>query len=136
MLHGSNIPQVVMPTGSATVVKKNATVKDTVKLINEISTAHAHEVKELALYLKGNTIKQTCENIWNHVRKFTYREDKEGVEQLRTPARSFHEGVMDCDCATLYISAILKNLSIPHVYRVVAWEEKEKWAHIYPVAIN
>ena len=125
---------------------ENADLDDTLDNMQHIARRDTYQVKQIAHKLKGNNVEQTARNIWNWLRTTTrYKLDKKGLEELRTPARSIVDGSkglndpsygIDCDDYTILISALLLNLDIDHEYRVVAYEEKGAFQHIYPVAID
>lgn len=122
--------------GFRRTLKENASVDDTLKNMKRIALRDTWQVKELAHDLQGYDIKDTCQNIWNFVRTVPYKEDTEGIEELRTPARTLTGNRADCDDYTILISAILLNLHIPHIYKCTAYEEIGKFQHIYPVAFD
>ena len=124
----------------------DADLDDTLENVKRIAIRDAHQVKELASELKGNTIYETAENIWDYLRANTvYKLDKSGIEELRTPARSLVDGKkgfkdvnygIDCDDYTILVSALLINLGVNHEYRVASYSKKGKFQHIYPVAFD
>lgn len=90
----------------------------------------------LAPVLQGPSLEATCRNIWEFAyRHFQYREDKDGVEQLRSPLRAWKERTagIDCDCYTILISTILLNLRIPHKLRKAKYKGGADFQHIYVV---
>ncbi len=93
------------------------------------------QTKDLSDALKGDDLRETCRNIWNFCyRHIRYCKDEDGLEQIRSPARVWHDrqrGV-DCDCYTTLISTILTNLKIPHVLRITKYKQ-DHFQHIYPV---
>lgn len=116
-------------------VKKGATVSDTVKFIPKVVNDTLSQTEQIAERLQGKNLSETCKNIWdfvyNHIR---YNKDEEGKEQIRSPARTWHDrqqGV-DCDCYTVFISSILTNLKIPHSLRIARYR-KDYFQHIYPI---
>lgn len=125
---------------------ENAELDDTLKNMKRIALRDRYQVAALAETLKGKTVAETSENIWNWLRANTkYKLDEKGLEELRTPARSIVDGRkglsnskygIDCDDYTILISALLLNLGIDHEYRVTAYEEKGQFQHIYPVAVD
>ncbi len=132
--------------GFRKTIKAHANLDDTLIAMKQIALRDAEQVRELALTLQGKDVAQTSENIWNWLRSRTrYKLDTEGIEELRTPARSLVDGQkglsdtnfgIDCDDYTILISALLLNLGISHEYRVVAYEQKGRFQHIYPVAFD
>lgn len=124
------------PKGRHITIIKDAEVGDTLELIQKTVPLTLKDTAKIAKLLKGDTLEETCENIWNFVyTHIQYKRDEKGVEQVRRPARTWwdrHTGV-DCDCYTEFISSILTNLSIPHKLRITKYNGKSYWQHIYPV---
>jgi hypothetical protein len=122
-------------TGIIKTIKTDATVGDTLSFIQKIVPETLQQTEGIARVLKGNTVYDTCRNIWHFVyRHIRYRKDKDGYEQVRSPRRSWDDrkkGV-DCDCYTTFISSILCNLRIPHILRITKYG-KPHFQHIYPV---
>lgn len=121
---------------STSVILKQATVDDTMDLIPQIVRDTTQDTKKIAPELKGKNLRDTCKNVWsfiyNHIQ---YTKDKEGVEQVRRPSRSWADrkhGV-DCDCYTVFISSILTNLKIPHALRIAAYNGNDYYQHVYVV---
>jgi hypothetical protein len=115
--------------------KRGATVKDTVMFIPKVVGRTAWQTKNLAETLKGNDTRETCKNIWDFCYKhIRYCKDEDGLEQIRSPARVWHDRFrgVDCDCYTTLISTILTNLKIPHVLRITKYKQ-DHFQHIYPI---
>ncbi len=120
---------------ATTTVRKNADVNDTVAFIPKVVKETLHHTSQLAPLLLSDTIYDTCKNIWHFVYEHIgYRKDKEGYEQIRSPARVWYDrkSGVDCDCYTTFISSILTNLQIPHTYRITKYG-KPQFQHIYPI---
>lgn len=121
-------------------IKRTASVDDTVGLIRKRLPELLWQTEKIAKVLKGGTLDETCGNIWRFVYEhIQYKRDKDGVEQVRSPRRTWWErkvGV-DCDCCTVFICSILLNLEIPHKARITKYPKKSpvipQWQHIYPV---
>ena len=123
--------------GTSKTLKRFANVDDTIVAIKRIIAQNYIAVAELAHSLKADTQAQTFENIWEYVREnIQYKNDAKGVEQLRTPQRTMHDRIGDCDDFSILISAILTNLNIRHELTVAAYKSKNDWQHIYPVAYD
>lgn len=120
---------------SVSTIRRNANVTHTVAFIPKVVTETLHHTKQIAQILKGNTTYETCSNIWHFVyQHIAYKKDQEGYEQIRSPARAWHDrkrGV-DCDCYSVFISSILSNLGIPHILRITKYH-RDYFQHIYPV---
>jgi hypothetical protein len=121
--------------GDVYTVRKNASLEDTVAFIPKVVHKHLHQTKAIARKLKGSSLYDSCSNIWHFVyNHIQYEKDKQGFEQIRSPARAWHdrrEGV-DCDCYSVFISSILLNLGIPHILRITRYRQPY-FQHIYPV---
>ena len=64
----------------------------------------------------------------------TTKKDAEGYEQIRSPARAWHDRFsgVDCDCYSVFISSILSNLGIAHTLRITKYQ-RDYFQHIYPI---
>lgn len=123
------------PAWTEVMVKRNGTVQETVAEMKKIIRAYAWQTAKLAPLLKGKDLYETCRNIWEFL--FThikYKEDDEGEEQLRTPARSWAERLtrgIDCDDFTIFAGCILYNLGIPDYIRIARYAGKDYYQHVY-----
>ncbi len=120
------------------VIKRGATVNDTVRFIPKVVRETLFQTSKLAQTLKGKDTFDTCRNIWAFVYRYiAYKKDEEGKEQVRSPARTWNDrkqGV-DCDCYTVFISSILSNLKIKHKLRITKYKQ-DHFQHIYPIVPN
>ena len=115
--------------------KESASVDDTLKFIPQVVRDTLHHTKAIAQLLKADDVYQTCKNIWQFIYDhIAYRKDEDGKEQIRSPARTWHDRLkgVDCDCYTTFISSILSNLRIKHVLRITKYK-KNYFQHIYPI---
>ena len=120
---------------ATTTIRKNANVYDTVAFIPKVVGETLSQTERLAAMLKGDTIFSTCRNIWEFVYKhIAYKKDKDGYEQIRSPARAWHDRFsgVDCDCYSVFISSVLSNLNIPHTLRITKYNHNY-FQHIYPI---
>jgi hypothetical protein len=116
-------------------IKKGATVYDTVRFIPQVVRETLFQTAKLAPLLKGSNVYETCKNIWEFVyTHIAYKKDEEGKEQIRSPARGWHDRFhgIDCDCYTVFISSILSNLKIKHKLRITKYSQ-DHFQHIYPI---
>ena len=93
------------------------------------------QTAKLAPLVKGSNVYETCKNIWEFVyTHIAYKKDEEGKEQIRSPARGWHDRFhgIDCDCYTVFISSILSNLKIKHKLRITKYSQ-DHFQHIYPI---
>lgn len=118
-----------------TTTKKGASLQDTMALIPVVVKQCKWQTEKLAQVLKGSSTYTTCSNIWEflyeHIR---YHKDEENREQIRSPARSWHDRQhgIDCDCYSTFISCLLTNLGIPHMLRITKYST-DRFQHIYPI---
>jgi hypothetical protein len=119
-------------------IRRNANVYHTVSFIPKVVQETLAQTKAIAQKLKANSTYDTCKNIWHFVyQHINYKKDEEGYEQIRSPARAWHDrqqGV-DCDCYSVFISSVLTNLGIPHILRITKYH-RDYFQHIYPVVPN
>lgn len=116
-------------------IRRLATVSDTVAFIPKVVRDTLSQTSGLARRLKGKSLYDTCKNIWHFVyQHIRYQKDQQGYEQVRSPARVWHdrETGVDCDCYSVFISSILTNLEIPHILRITKYAQNY-FQHIYPV---
>lgn len=109
---------------------------DTIVHMRGIVEKYHKQAEKIARHLKGKTLRETCHNIWEFCYwNIQYKEDRSGVEQLRTPIRSWvdrKEGI-DCDCYSILIGCILYNLNIPFAFRKAKYDGKDYFQHIYVI---
>lgn len=117
-------------------IKRGATVSDTVKFIPQAVQMTRWQTQKLTdQFFRGYDLRETCRRIvdfvYDHI---NYRKDEDGLEQIRSPRRSWHERLtgVDCDCYTTFISTILTNLRIKHKLRIAKYSE-DHFQHIYPI---
>ena len=116
-------------------IKKGATVNDTVRFIPQVVKETLFQTAKLARLLKGHSVAESCKNIWDFVyTHIAYKKDEDGKEQIRSPARGWHDRFhgIDCDCYTVFISSILSNLKIKHKLRITKYKQ-DHFQHIYPI---
>ncbi|MBS1633223.1 MAG: hypothetical protein JST10_11700, partial [Bacteroidetes bacterium] len=110
--------------GTNTTIRHQANVSHTVAFIPKVVHQTLYQTEKISRLLRGSSLEETCSNIWHFVyRHINYKKDEEGYEQIRSPARSWHDrkkGV-DCDCYSVFISSILTNLGIDHKLRITKY---------------
>lgn len=115
------------PQGEEIEIKRDADVSATVAFIPQVVLETLSDTTKISKLLKANTLDETCSNIWHFVyNHIQYAKDKDGVEQIRRPARAWYDRTrgIDCDCYTVFISRILTNLEIPHTYRITKYKNR------------
>lgn len=124
--------------GGDHTVKRDASLDNTMQYIPKVVRKTLGQTEKIAKHLKGKTVYETCKKLWHFVYEhIQYRKDKQGYEQIRSPARTWHDrrtGV-DCDCYSVFISSVLSNLGIPHILRITKYRQNY-FQHIYPIVPN
>ena len=121
--------------GGETELMANGSVYDTLREMKKIVSKTLPQTKAIADHLKGVNTEETCRRICNFIyRNIKYKIDNPLREQLRKPIRTWKDRAtgVDCDCYSIFISSILTNLGIPHVFRMAAY--KDDFQHVYVVA--
>jgi hypothetical protein len=119
-------------------IRRNANVYHTIEFIPKVVQETLAQTKKIAQLLKERSVYETCSNIWQFVyQHINYKKDQEGYEQIRSPARTWHDRTqgVDCDCYSVFISSILTNLGIPHRLRITKYH-RDYFQHIYPIVHN
>ncbi|WP_289054989.1 hypothetical protein [Carboxylicivirga marina] len=149
---GRRFNHLIKKASGKDVFVKNGNVLETVESCIETIAEHYREVEELASMLKVGSVtvsaevKATCKNIFDFSYKYLqYHKDKDGTEQLRTPARSWLDGQIkfkqkgnksagiDCDDYSIFVGSLLKNLGIPFKLRITKYDGKKNFQHIYVI---
>lgn len=118
------------------IIIEDGEVSDTVELMKKVVWKYLPDTEQIAVEMKSPSVKRTSENIWNFLyHHIQYKLDKEGLEQLRRPARSWadRKSGIDCDCFAIFCSSILTNLEIPHSFRITKYEGSDYFQHVYVV---
>lgn len=131
-------------------------VDDTLRLMDELSTNYAYQVRDIALGLAGNDEYETCENVWNWVRSnIAYEHDdyenelkgRNNLDEIvRRPARLIADGKGDCDCMVVTVRAMLNWFpSIKHTSKATSYvrtengkkviPKKNEFEHVYTLAL-
>lgn len=116
------------------IIHRNGDVFDTIVAMADLVRKTLPDTATIAPVLKGDNLEATCRNIFDFVyHHIQYTLDTPGVEQLRTPLRTWadRKAGVDCDCYSIFISSILTNLNIPHVLRMTKYAGD--WQHIYVI---
>lgn len=122
--------------GKTEVVKKGASLSDTLHLFPDYVPRYAYQAERLAAKvndMEGDVYK-TCYNIWYFlVNYIAYEPDKPGIEQIRSTNRLWADKLGDCDCFAFTTSCVLHLLKIKHKLRITQYNEKDGFQHIYVV---
>lgn len=117
------------------IIIQDGSVEQTVQQMVKLVKKYSYQTAGLAKMLQGSTVEESTRNIWNFIyRNIQYREDKAGVEQLRTPARTWadRKNGVDCDCMSIFAGSLLTNMGIDYQFRIVKYG-KPDFQHVYVV---
>lgn len=92
------------------------------------------QVAKLAAHLKGDTELQSAFNVWHWLHtNIKYNYDAPGLEEIRTPARTFadRESGVDCDCLAVFAACLLGAMGYKPRFEIVAFGNSPKFSHIY-----
>lgn len=128
------------PSEKDTTIKKSADVEDTMEFIRASLPQTLWHTEKIAKVLKGRSLEETCSHIWHFVYEhIQYKRDEDGVEQVRSPRRTWWDRKTgaDCDCYTVFILSILRSLNIDCLARITKYPKKypevPRWQHVYPI---
>lgn len=122
-----------------TVFIQNGGLEETIRVIKRVIDEYKYQVEPLAKHLKANTIEQSCFNIWHFiVHNIKYNFDLAGKEEIRTPARSWKDRFnrADCEDYAVFAASLLINMGYSPKLRIVAFNNKPQYQHIYIMANN
>lgn len=119
---------------------KSGSVNDTCQKIQQLIPRWKHQTERISkvLLLNEKDRKNTAYTLWYYFfTYFQYKEDKKGVEQLRSPRRAFwyreNPGI-DCDCFTTSILCMLSNAGITDARaKIIQRPGDSDFSHIYVV---
>lgn len=120
------------------VFYKQGNTDDIIRVIQHANKTASTDTLKFAKTLRGNTVLETCQNIWAYVKQnIRYKVDPPGVQWVKSPARLMADGVGDCKSFSIFTASILKNLGIPFVYRFVSYSKGNPTpTHVYVVAFD
>lgn len=96
--------------------------------------AKNNQVKQFAPYLRGRTIKETCNNVWQFVKdNIAYKVDPPGEQWIKEPARVWADKVCDCKSYSVFIASLLHHLGIEGYFRFVSFAADHIPTHVYVV---
>jgi len=120
------------------IVIRSGSVEDSLRVMAQVAENYKSDTAQISQRLRSADLNVTCKNIWSFIYTFIqYREDEQGVEQIRRPGRSWNDRTtgVDCDCMSVFASSILRNLNIPHFYRITKYNKAE-FQHVYVIVPN
>lgn len=115
----------------------NSTTYDTLKYMDQWATKYAYQMKAVAPRLKGRDLKETAAKIYAFLYShFQYKLDG-SLQNLYSPSAAwkFRKQGFDCKTYSILASTILRNLNIPHTFRMVQQLGimPGEWSHVYVI---
>ena len=123
-------------------INSSADVSDTVSFIQTLIPKTLSDTRKLVEeVLWEKELKKFCSKAWHFAyHHIPYKRDKDGVEQVRRPARAWSDrkkGGIDCDCYSVFLGSCLFNAGIKFHLRIAKYPKKPPetpyWQHIYIV---
>jgi hypothetical protein len=133
-------------TGSRAILMHDGSVEDTIGLMKQMVAKYSYQVKRLAKELLkeagGNPnskafYKRIFDFCYTHIQ---YKEDEQGVEQLREPAKAIKDAVsgIDCDCYSILVASLLKEAGCtkPIEFKIIKINNGRDFQHVYVIVDN
>jgi hypothetical protein len=120
-----------------TVVKRNASNIDLQRAIEAAIPTAVAQMKQRSNEFKGKTEAETCKKIFDYLKnQISYKAD--GAEQqVRVPSGLIRTRQGDCKSYSVFTSAVLTNLGIPHKLVYASYDPNDSTpTHIYVVTNN
>lgn len=117
-----------------TVIHQNG---DTWDIVSTVLKADKQTKKDTEDFSKQFTRdKAGLRQLWLYVKNnFTYKEDENGQQWIKSPARLFHDKEGDCKSFTIFINSVLQNLKIDYITRFISQNSDKDPTHVYSIAI-
>jgi hypothetical protein len=123
------------PSGITENIKRDALLEDTIAFLPKAMHRVTWQVKKIVPLFEADTQEESCYKIWHRLyTRLPYQLDDKGKEQIRSPRATWWGRRADCDDFSVFVSAILINMGIPHLFRIAMYDEKYGYQHIYVVA--
>ena len=109
-------------------------LNDTKKLIADYCRKYWQDCKAIAAHLKGDSLLQSCFNLWHWMRhNIRYEYDRDGREEVRSPRRVWQdrERGVDCDCLSVFAWCVLYAMGYNPAFELVAFKNKPDFSHIF-----
>ena len=117
-----------------TVVKRNASNMDLQRAIEAAIPTAVAQMKQRSNEFKGKTEAETCKKIFDYLKnQITYKADG-ADQQVRVPSGLIRTRQGDCKSYSVFTSAVLTNLGIPHKLVYASYDPGDSTpTHIYVV---
>jgi hypothetical protein len=117
-------------------VKQNATNGQLQAAIEAVIPIATKQMASQAKQYKGKTDLDTCRNIFVFLKGLNYKADG-NEQQVRLPSALMRTRTGDCKSYSVYTSAVLSNLKIPHYLTYTSYNPNDKTpTHVYVTTKN
>jgi hypothetical protein len=123
-----------MRTGQTIQVKANASNSDLQRAIEAAIPTAVAQMKQRSNEFKGKTEAETCKKIFDYLKnQINYKADG-SEQQVRVPSGLIRTRQGDCKSYSVFTSAVLTNLGIPHKLVYASYNPNDSTpTHIYVV---
>lgn len=120
--------------GKQTLKKKRGNTNDIISEVINTYSETCYTTSELAATLRRDTEIETCRAVFDYIiENINYKEDPDGVQWIRTPARLIHDREGDCKSMAILTASILNNVGITCFFRFVSFSQNRQITHVYVV---
>lgn len=117
-------------------VKQNATNGQLQAAIESVIPMATKQMASQAKQYKGKSEIETCKNVFVFLKGLNYKADG-NEQQVRLPSALMRTRTGDCKSYSVYTSAVLSNLNIPHYLTYTSYNPSDKTpTHVYVTTKN
>lgn len=125
------------PNNQAKVVVNMHNTNDIIRQMERAHYDNSNFAKKIAKQYKGDTIKETCQNIFNWIKdNIQYKIEPAHLQTTKSLQRLVSDGYGDCKHYSGFFAAILTALNIKHHYRFASYTRSKTPTHVYVVAYD
>ncbi len=123
-----------MQLGQTIHIKQGASNSELQRAIEAAIPEATKQMQRQAARYKGKSELESCQNIFNFLKNNIHYKADGTNQQVRLPSGLLRTGQGDCKSYTVFTSAILNNLKIPHSLCYVSFNPKDPTpTHIYVI---
>jgi len=128
---------ISQPEGIYEIRKHNANTGDIVNEILKADRGVSKYTVNLSKFLLGNSIIETCKNIFDFLKSnIRYVKDDEQLQLLKAPSMLWATKEGDCKSLSLFTASVLRNLNIPYKYTFISQDQNKTLTHVFVTAID
>jgi len=115
-----------------TIVKRNATNSELQRAIEAAIPQATKQAAAFANRYKGKTEEESCKKIFDYLKNNIHYKADGADQQVRLPSGLMRTAQGDCKSYSVFTSAVLSNLRIPHKLVYASYDPKDSTpSHIY-----